>query len=481
MKHYCIVEDYLYHYAEKSLRYSKYDVETVRLSFFNDSVSFIDVNKEILLVVSNNHLLALCLLKMHDLGVEQVYIEDLYAIDRYERFIDEEGDFCHSIKKVSLNKPYLVHIETHINDKCNLNCKACNNYAPWVNEEKLISIDSLKSDIESLSKQFKIGRLFLLGGEPLLQPEHAALCIKVARERLKDTEIRLLTNGLLIEKMQDWFWECVHRNDVIISITLYKPTMRHLQSIKEILFSHRIKFVIGSEVETFDKRLTLRPYENAEYNSSHCGSSGCHFFGNGIYTKCPDARTISFMGNEYSEIASMSIKQIDKIIDGWNVCRELEEPSDMCRFCSIERMEHITWEPSAGHPKKSDWFIDDREIYIQKMKRKVKRFLQRKIIGENDGYEIAIWGAGRAFNDYYNKIKDWVTVRYLIDQDPDRQNYVCMTTGLEPLNISSINNRHLIVIICVDNPIAIFEICEIISDDFEGVSFHVKELLDYAN
>ena len=473
---FCVVEKEQFDYAKRNIPYCKYSIEIIYYEQLKEKINGIKSDDGFILLISNNHKLEHCVNVLHKNNITYVYIVDLYAIDKSLPLTNENGEFTQYVKRISLNRPYLVHMETHINNRCNLNCKACNNFAPWVVEDDHDHIKSLISDLSKLSALTTIGRLFLLGGEPLLEAEWVRASVKAVRDILPTSEIRLLTNGLLIPSMADSFWNCIRENDVIIYITLYPPTIKRIIEIKNCLTRNNVKYVLGPQVVTFEKRWTNMPYEDAEYNSSKCGSSGCHYFGNGIYTKCPDAATISYSGL-LGKVPTKSIKSIDEIRDGWYLCEELEKPSDMCRYCTIERREQIKWEPCGKKPSIHDWKIENREVYIQRGQEFFINFIREKTNKFIDEYEIGIWGCGTVFNEIYYRIKDYVKVKYLTDNNIDLMNTTCRKLGLSPLNSKCVlEHSNLFYLVAVDNPTALVEICSFL--DANNIKHaHIREIM----
>lgn len=121
-----------------------------------------------------------------------------------------------------LCKPILIDIQ--LADHCNLNCKGCNHYAP-IADPKFCDTDKV---IENLSKLRQKGILRfvdiinLLGGEPLLNPDINNI-IEKAGKILKNgkTRLRIMTNGVLLPKMSESFWNMVLKYNVLISVTKY--------------------------------------------------------------------------------------------------------------------------------------------------------------------------------------------------------------------------------------------------------------------
>lgn len=68
--------------------------------------------------------------------------------------------------------PELMQIEFHLADHCNLNCKGCTHFSNLVKEPVLADYEQFRQDLRRLSGLFSnIYEIFLLGGEPLLNPD----------------------------------------------------------------------------------------------------------------------------------------------------------------------------------------------------------------------------------------------------------------------------------------------------------------------
>lgn len=320
----------------------------------------------ILVAIKENRYLSRLLTYLHKRRIQNVYIVRLFALDMQEDFLDETQPMYLNSMKVDCmpkenEKPYLVHLETHVCDHCNLNCKACNNFSPFVKEPSYADIDQFERDLKRLAELFSgIGRFFLLGGEPLLAPELCCDMIRCYRKYFPVNELRVLTNATLILSMKDEFWDCVRENDVIIHISLYPPVKERIGEIRERLESKKVKYIVFKEVGTFAKRLTLYPFEDEKFNNERCGSGGCHYLRNGELSKCPDAILIDFMAEGDAELSCL--KSNDRIAlheknDAWKLIERLNDPIDLCKKCTYKRLESIQWERIEGQAKISDWLL----------------------------------------------------------------------------------------------------------------------------
>lgn len=145
-----------------------------------------------------------------------------------------------------------VAIEIHAAEHCNLSCSSCSHYAP-IAKPKFCDLDKLKESLRKLSPfQDAIKIIRILGGEPLLNPQVREIfelvhvyCPKVA--------IELTTNGILIPKMNDEFFSCCRKYDIMINVTRYPVKSELYENIEEKLIKERVEYNISTLEETYDK------------------------------------------------------------------------------------------------------------------------------------------------------------------------------------------------------------------------------------
>lgn len=124
--------------------------------------------------------------------------------------------------------------------KCNLTCHGCSNYSNHIimNKEEL---PNWREDFAFFKNQFRAGKFYIVGGEPLLNPE----LIDIINEALTFSDhIQLVTNGLLL-KNNLWLFDILVNNpnfDIYIS---YHQTKELLGKSKydEILFESIYEFL----------------------------------------------------------------------------------------------------------------------------------------------------------------------------------------------------------------------------------------------
>ena len=96
---------------------------------------------------------------------------------------------------IDMEKPHIYQIEISLTNRCNLNCTSCMHFCNIADEDAEVSVDEFESYLRKLSK-LQIVRIELLGGETLLVPD-LEVKVKLARQYFPNSEIVIITNGLL--------------------------------------------------------------------------------------------------------------------------------------------------------------------------------------------------------------------------------------------------------------------------------------------
>ena len=118
---------------------------------------------------------------------------------------------------------------------CNLKCKNCLNFAPYLKHQEFRNIDTLKDDIDNFFGKVDYVMLFhVSGGEPLLYPDIGNL-LSYIREKYGDRIARLetTTNGTVVpsEKLCNLFHELsigVVLDDYTESLPEYKDRFKEI-------------------------------------------------------------------------------------------------------------------------------------------------------------------------------------------------------------------------------------------------------------
>lgn len=95
---------------------------------------------------------------------------------------------------------------------CQLSCKGCGAQSEHA-KPQFSDLDQFRKDIETLSKFMKFDILLLSGGEPLLHKQILDF-IKTVRQFSICSDLRIQTNGGLLYKQPDEFWELIDSIDL---------------------------------------------------------------------------------------------------------------------------------------------------------------------------------------------------------------------------------------------------------------------------
>ena len=179
--------------------------------------------------------------------------------------------------------------------------------------------------------------LSLLGGEPLLNPELFRY-MKEARRIFPCAEIQLITNGLLLPKMEDYFFAGVRDSHITIVISEYKPTSKILNLITERLTRENIEYTVrGLENKSvFNRSLSIR---RDSIHEKFCLSDGCTAVSDGKIARCPTLLYIHQFNRFFKKsLPAAGIYRISDFHDGDELRKRMEERVPLCDYCIRDEM-----------------------------------------------------------------------------------------------------------------------------------------------
>ena len=250
---------------------------------------------------------------------------------------------------------FLARIVVHLMDSCNLKCRGCSHFANLFEDPQEYDFETLMRDFQAIRRIAYAPCVYLLGGEPLLNPSIEEI-MRETRRLFQDSEIEIITNGLLIPKMPQCFFETVAENDVRVNITMYPPTWEQRDKIEAQLRTYRILHVYSPRVEDF--RAPLNPpgkISDGRVSMKACGADYCRFLRNGKLYKCP----VAAMAYQYNAYFGDDVLPTNGGIDigapdFHEQALRLCDPVELCRFCAEQpRMQawKVCTKPEAG-----DWY-----------------------------------------------------------------------------------------------------------------------------
>ena len=145
--------------------------------------------------------------------------------------VDEREAIAHIFDTAG---PVLPYIECDIVDHCNLNCRGCG-HASNIVPKGFLDVEVFKRDFERLAELYSnIGKIRVLGGEPLLHPRLTDF-LRIARRTFPKSMLCVATNGLLIPRMGDDLFSVMRECRARFDVTCYLPTHKAWRKIHQIL------------------------------------------------------------------------------------------------------------------------------------------------------------------------------------------------------------------------------------------------------
>jgi len=262
-----------------------------------------------------------------------------------------EALFVNIKNKIKCPKEKL-QFNVHIVEHCNLNCRGCYHFSSIAREEYL-KIEEYTRDIQRLSELFQeeLGEVFIMGGEPLLHPEVEKF-FEITREYFPTGKIKLLSNGILLEKMTDKFWRTMAKTKAEIWITKY-PIDLDWDKIEKLAIEK------GSSIHYFNREpvrtLGHQPIDitgRRDYITNFDGcyrANHCILLEHGKMYTCfvsAESRHFNYFFNMDLKVSKEDYVDIYEVKSGKELLEELTKPTPFCRYCNrddIDIFGRIPW------------------------------------------------------------------------------------------------------------------------------------------
>jgi len=124
-------------------------------------------------------------------------------------------------KPVHYRKDWIPIVDFMAVTHCNLKCKSCHHFS-CIAEEEIYNPADFERDAARLAEitGAKVEDVTLLGGETLLHPQINELML-ILRKYFPDSVLDVLTNGILLNSMDDSFWKTARKTDAHVSPSFY--------------------------------------------------------------------------------------------------------------------------------------------------------------------------------------------------------------------------------------------------------------------
>ena len=284
-------------------------------------------------------------------GVE---VEDIYDGIRLNPQIRNQPEAIAGLITPMLQDPYLPYLEYHVADHCNLNCKYCTHYSPLVQQPVYTEFDSFTEDLRQLKRYIgDIGVIRILGGEPLLNPELPRF-IEFTRKLYPASIITIVTNGMLIDRLESALLECMKENMAFFHISFYPPLEDKVQEIQRFLFEKGIPYTITPMITEFNKTQTLVPQGDEDFFYS-CFQATCTCLHNGKAAPCYTPFTTKYFNAAFGQElpADEGVDLYDETMTAPMLKALLLVPMRRCRYCTEGKA--CAWEIVGKNSVLEDW------------------------------------------------------------------------------------------------------------------------------
>lgn len=250
-------------------------------------------------------------------------------------------------RKNMKRKNMIPILHFHLTDHCNLNCRGCDNFSPLA-PKTYMEVDVFEADCRRIAQLMgvrnRISEIQLLGGEPLLHPQVNEF-MRIARKYFPDTPINLVSNGLLLPKLDEDFWECCRHNDVHIVVTKYPIHFDYYSLVKQVK-ARGVQFSFYGNTDVVEKTMVCVPldvegHQDATDSFLRCARANrCIALDHGLLYTCSLIPYVKYFNQRFGtklEVTSgdyidiYNIESFDNILDF--VCK----PMPFCRYCNLKR------------------------------------------------------------------------------------------------------------------------------------------------
>lgn len=297
----------------------------------------------------------LYLLRRHGVPMESVYFISKRFLENGDAKKTDVENFLISY----YDAPYLPYLEFHIEDACNLNCKACEHYSPLVKKSTQTQADyeKVEADLRQLKTLISdIGTIRILGGEPLLNPELPRY-VYLSRNLYPDADVMVVTNALLLNRLPEETYDAMRKCGAAFMVSLYPPLKAEIDDIISSVKEKGVTVFCSPLIEAFSMKQNLDGSSDRDAQFARCFQAGCHNVYRGKIAAC----FLPFTTRYFNEAFRQTLPE-DGAIDLYEagltthkLKERLDRSFERCRYCELP--VEVPWQQAAKEPVLSDWVV----------------------------------------------------------------------------------------------------------------------------
>jgi len=274
-----------------------------------------------------------------------------YIMRRYyvPGFVNRSGPVEYAFRRHVLRRPPKLHrLLYHVTDHCNLNCKGCTHFSN-IAEQHFSDLEVYRKDLSRLTEVFSdIAEIYLLGGEPLLHPELASF-VAATRASFPRSRINVMTNGVLVSRMPEEFWEVMRAADAWLLCDDY-PVGATKSELDALIRGHDVNVEWTDPREEFFKLpIDLDGTQDSATSFRQCrGVMNCPVLKDGRLYPCAYTAFIDIFQKKY-DVPGIEAGECDSISiaeEPYTVMEFLMNPVPWCSHCDFDSKETYQWDRS---------------------------------------------------------------------------------------------------------------------------------------
>ena len=199
-----------------------------------------------------------------------------------------------------------------------------------------------------------------MGGEPLLSAKLME-CIRYVKKLYPYTNIYVVTNGALVLRMSDEFWDCLKDNRVCLDVSCYPPLYDYYDDIVRMLKAKGVFYRLG--VVKWGMRQCLKENGTLIHLEDVFDKCYCVNLYKGRLFTCPERAYVEY----FNAFFNMRMP-IDDGIDIYSdisfeeIRRKLYKPGKLCEYCNMWYMDihdYKKFDVSGEKPDINSWYIKE--------------------------------------------------------------------------------------------------------------------------
>lgn len=241
---------------------------------------------------------------------------------------------------------HLPHCDLSASLGCQKRCVDCSHMSPAL-KPWFLTPERLAKDLASVKDIVHFKTLQMVGGEPTLN-KRLVECIHVARASGVGDAVSVITNGELLPRLADDFWQAIDYLQLSIYPTLDAGVIDYAKA-KCAEFSKPFYSTVFTE---FHQQFRSPPNDGAHFSTCHW-KSDCYQIHDGHFALCPQSLFMpkTFMGfGDFVDALPLEGLTADK----FTAFLDRTTPLNACRICMANEMKPKPWAEAEG---RAEWHV----------------------------------------------------------------------------------------------------------------------------